>query len=131
MPKCKKYCRKRAPALKGGRYAVARRAPRRRRRGKGFFGDVWKGVSKFGKSANRFLKRSKAISTLAPLFGERGAKFGKVAKLAGYGHRRRMVRRRRGRGVSLAGGAGGRGIRLAGRSGRGYSKKTYPKGMSY
>lgn len=95
------------------------------RRGKGFFKNLLRGVSKFGKSANRFLKKSRVISNLAPLFGERGKAIGAVARQAGYGSRkRRMVRgRRRGRGTSLA----GSGIRLAGRGGL---KKTY-RGMSY
>lgn len=113
------------------------RAPRRRvaRRGKGrrggkiHWGKVWGSVKRFGKKANKFLKKTKAISTVAPLFGPRGVAIGKVAGLAGYGRRRRMVRGRRryGRGINVPGGSRGRGIRLAGRG----KKKHGSRGMSY
>jgi hypothetical protein len=106
-------------------YPVARRG---RRGGKINWGKVWGKVKRFGHKANKFLKKSKLISTAAPLFGPYGEAAGAIAGRVGYG-KRRMVRRprRRGRGINTPGG----GIRLAGRSGRG-KKKTYgSRGMSY
>jgi len=120
-------------------YQVARyrkRQPRRgKRRGRGLFGNIWKGIRRFGNKANRFLKKTKAISSIAPLFGPKGKALGAVAGRAGYGRRRRMVKgrrryRRKGQGISVAGGARGKGIRLAGR-GRASKKRLAPRGMAY
>lgn len=101
-----------------------KKRPRRRsRRGGSFFKKLWGSVKRFGSKANRFLKKTKAISSIAPLLGPYGSALGAVAKHSGYGRKRRMVRgRRRGRGINTAGG----GIRLAG----GFKKK-YSRGMSY
>lgn len=90
-PKCRKYCRRRV------------------RRGGSIFGSIGKWVNK----ANRFLRRTKLISKiatpLAPMLGPKGATALGLATKLGYG------RRRRGRGVSLAGGClKGKGLKLAG-----------------
>ena len=110
------------------RRRTARRGVRRGKKGGRInWGKAWGSVKRFGSKANKFLKKTKAISTIAPLFGPRGKMVGKVAGIAGYGKksRRRMVRGRRryGRGINVPGG----GIRLAGRG----KKKYIRMGMSY
>jgi hypothetical protein len=109
------------------RRRIARRGVRRGKKGgKIHWGRVWGKVKRFGSKANKFLKKTKAISTVAPLFGKRGVAIGKVAGLAGYGRRRRMVRSRRyGRGINVPGGSRGRGIRLAGRGKKKYTRMSY------
>jgi hypothetical protein len=116
----------RRPTRKGVR-RVKTAVVRRRQRGKGF----WSGLKRFGSKANRFLKRTKAISRAAKFADQLGlhpyaGKVGQVASQLGYGRRkRRVVRRRRrttkGKGIGLPGG----GVRLAGRrrTGGSYSKK--------
>ena len=113
--------------------AVVRRKRRKpRQRG----GNFWGKLSKFGRSANRWLKKTKMISRSAKIGSMLGVPYvgtaGKVAGMAGYGKRRRKVRRRRrkqrGRGVSIVGGGvgvSGGGIYLAGarrQRGRGFKK---------
>jgi hypothetical protein len=74
----------------GGR----KRRRRVRRRGAGFFGDLWSGVKSVGSHilpvANDLLKQTKIISNLAPGI------VGKAAGALGYGRRRRVRRRKRG-----------------------------------
>jgi hypothetical protein len=81
--------------LKGG-------APKRRRshrvRGAGWLGDVWSGIkSVAGKVAgpvNDLLKSTKVISKFAPsLLPGVGSAIGSVAGLAGYGRKKRVVRK--------------------------------------
>ena len=106
--------------------AVVRRRTRRAQRG----GSWWKNVLKFGSRANRWLKKTKAISKAAGIGSALGLPYAgtikRTAGMVGYGkRRRRVVRRRRrqyGKGIGLSGGA----LMLAGQrrlGGRGASKK--------
>ena len=74
---------------------------RRRRRGAGWLGDVWSGIKNVaGKVAgpvNDLLKSTKVISKFAPsLLPGVGSAIGTVAGLAGYGRKKRVVRKRGG-----------------------------------
>jgi len=72
----------------------------------------WDTIKRFAGKANKFLKKSKLISSGLSAIDHPYAQAGSLAAGAiGYGKRKRVVRRRRkGRGISLAGG----GISLAG-----------------
>jgi hypothetical protein len=84
-----------AMALQGGR--------KRRRRGAGFFGDLWSGIKSVGSAiaspVNDLLKATKVVSTLAPMIPVVGSTAGKLAGALGYGRRKRRVKR-----VSMRGG---------------------------
>lgn len=61
-----------------------------RRRGAGFFGDVWNGIKRGAEGLHNAVKDSGIIGKLAP------GPYGSVARTLGYGRRRRRpVRRRR------------------------------------
>lgn len=97
-----------------------RRVYRRGMRGKGFMS--------FLKKANRWLRKTKVLSTVGKALGAAGVphvgKYAGMAGKLGYGRRRRVVRRRRrGRGLRLA----GSGLGLAG----GRKKKMYPRGIAF
>ena len=103
------------------RYRMASRRPgqmlgrgKRRMRGRGW----WDSIKKFAVKANKFLKKSKLISTGLAAIDNPYAQAGSLAAGAiGYGKRRKRVvrRRRKGRGISLAGsGRCGGALRLAG-----------------
>ena len=71
---------------------------KRRRRGNGFFGDVWDGIKSVGRvipwadvgrTANQALKDSKLISTNIGMIPGIGPIAGSLAQRAGYGGRRR------------------------------------------
>ena len=110
--------------------AVVRRKPMR---GRGF----WSKLKKFGLSANRWLKKSKAISTAGKIGSILGVPYvgtvGKIAALKGYGRKRtvRCRRHRTGAGIMLPGRGGA--LRLAGRrrTGGAYSKKKTTRGIQY
>jgi len=116
----RKYTKKRASR---SRAVVIRR--RRRMHGKGF----WSSLKKFGRKANTFLKKTHLISRAAkyvPL--PYAGRVGQIAGVLGYGKKRRVVRRRKGRGINLP----GAGINLAGapmrRGRRGCGRKKKMRG---
>ena len=78
-----------------------RRVVRRRKVGRGFLGDVFggikKGVSFLAKPVHDIVKKTGVIGKLAP------GPLGTVAKLAGYGRRRTVRRRKVGRGLFSTG----------------------------
>lgn len=103
-----------------------------RRRGRQHGGNFWKKLKQFAIKANRWLRKTKAISKSAKLANDFGVpyadKIGKVAKMTGYG--RRKVRRRR-RGGNLGGNFGGS-LKLAGSGRRRVKKKMRtPPPMTY
>lgn len=64
--------------------------------GGGFFGDMWNGIKSVAAPVNDFLKRTKAISTIAGLIPDGRAQMaGKVAGQLGYG------KKMRGKGMKL------------------------------
>lgn len=75
--------------------------------GKGIFSKIWRGIKKAGSVINDGLKKTKIISTLAPIIGASrgqpgtGAAIGSVASSAGYGRVRRRRTRTRKVGGSL------------------------------
>lgn len=104
---------------------------RQRRRVGARRGGSWAGFKKFMGSANKFLRKTKLISRVGKMAHMAGVPYagtiGTVAGTLGYGRRRTVRRRRRGKGVSPAGG----GVYLAG---RGYQKKrltAIPRGIAY
>ena len=109
-----------ASSRKGGRRPASRgrSVVRRRRRQRG--GSFWSAIRSFGSSANRWLKRNKALSKAGAIGSTLGIPYvgtaGKMAALAGYGKGKRKrkcvryCRRQRGKGISPGGGA----LKLAG-----------------
>ena len=101
----------------------------RRRRQRG--GSFWGSLKRFGSKANKWLRKTHTLSKaakLASLAGVPGASTaGSALGILGYGKKKRMVRRRRGAGTSLPGGA----IRLAGKRRVGCGKKNMPRGIMY
>lgn len=94
-------------------------------------GGSWAGFKRFMGSANKFLRKTKLISRVGKLASMEGVPYagtiGSVAGKLGYGRRRTVRRRRRrGKGVSPAGG----GVYLAG---RGQKKRltSKPRGIAY
>lgn len=77
-----------------------------------------KGIGSFFRKVGNFLKRTKLISRGAAALGSLGVPHmgtvGTIAGMGGLGRRSRTVRRQRGRGLSMAGGA----LRLAGQGRR-------------
>ena len=120
-----------ATKKRGGRRATskARTAVVRRRLARQHGGNFWKNLRKFAKKANKWLKKTKAVSKGANFAADIGImpgvtkNIGKAARMAGYG-RKRTVRRRRRRGGNLGGGnLGGGSLKLAG-SGKRRTKKN-------
>ena len=97
----RKYSRRgRGVRLAGGRH-------KRRGRGVNLAGGkiTWNDVKRFAGKARDFLKKTKAISTAADMAGFKDV--ANSVRMHGFGRRRRKMtvrRRRRGRGVNLAGG---------------------------
>jgi len=101
---------------------------RRRRRMRGG------SLRSFLSGANKFLRKTKLLSTVGSALGSAGVPYigmaAKGARMAGYGKKKRMVRRRRRGRPCKRGGA----LRTSGGSlggALGYGKKKYPLGIAY
>lgn len=120
--------------MKSGRRKKSRAVVKRRKR-RQHGGSFLSSLRRFGGKANRWLKRTKAISRgakVASMFGiPYAGTVGKAAGMAGYGkgkRRKRTVRRRRrrqrGGSISPSGGSLGGALMLAG-AGRHRMSKNY------
>jgi hypothetical protein len=83
--------------IKAKKPKARKRVVKKTQKGEGIM-DLFSGI-------NKLLKKSKLVSTLAPLAGEFGMPISAVAGALGYGHKKKAKPKMRGRGLNQPGGS--------------------------